>query len=156
MNDLPHGLTPEDLKALEELDGNIQIGPDITYDEYIQLVRWILRRRRRGAASTGIASSITVTPAQLAVPQGAPVGTVVGTLGILNGFGTYTFSFISNPGSYFTIVGNQIQVATALPAPTVVPLTVQADNFLGDRPVLNTSVTITTSGYTPTYYLYGF
>ena len=46
MNDLPHGLTPEDLKELENLDSNIQVGPDIDYEEYVRLVKYILRRRR--------------------------------------------------------------------------------------------------------------
>ena len=156
MNDLPHGLTPEDLKGLEELDGNIQVGPDITYDEYVRLVRWLLRRRRRGNAATGLVSSIVITPTVMSVPTNAPVGTVVGTLSVINGLGTYSYSFLSNPGSYFTIVGNQIQVATALPPPQVIALQIQANNSLGDTPTITTSVSVTAAGYVPTYYLYGF
>ena len=156
MNDLPHGFTPEDLKVLEELDSNIQVGPDITYDEYIALVRWILRRRRR-AAATGLISAIVITPTVLSVPFGSPVGTVVGTLAVSGGFGTYTFSFLSNPGGYFAIVGNQIQVAATLPAPpAVIPVQIQADNSLGDRPTTTTTITVTVLGFTPTYYIYGF
>jgi|SRR5215831_1280308 len=155
MNDLPHGLTPEDLKELEKLDSNIQVGPDITYDEYIQLVKYILRRRKRGGGA-GLVSSIVTSPLVLSVPSGSPIGTVVGTLSVVNGFGTYTYSFVSNPGGYFTIVGNQIQVASTLPPPTTIPVTIQANNFLGDTPVLSTTITVTTSTYVPTYYLYGF
>lgn len=155
MNDLPHGLTPEDLKALEEMDSNIQIGPDITYDEYIWLVKYLLRRRRR-AATTGLISQLISTPSVLSVPTGSPVGTVVGTLSVTGGFGTYSYSFISNPGGYFTIVGNQIQVASALPTPQTILVGIQADNGLGDRPILTTTITITAGAYTPTYYLYGF
>lgn len=157
MNDLPHGLTPEDLKGLEELDGNIQIGPDITYDEYVQLVKYLLRRRRRrGSGGGGLISSIVLTPAVLSVPTGSPIGTVVGTLSVINGLGTYTYSFLSNPGNYFTIVGNQIQVGATLPAPQVIPVQIQANNSLGDTPTITTTITVTTAGYVPTYYLYGF
>jgi hypothetical protein len=155
MNDLPHGLTPEDIKHLEELDSNIQVGPDITYDEYIGLVRWLLRRRR-GAGAAGLTSSILLSPSVLSVPTGSPIGTVVGTLSVVNGFGTYTFSFLSNPGSYFTIVGNQIRVGATLPPPQAIPVQIQADNLLGDRPTITTTITITTAGYVPTYYIYGF
>jgi len=155
VNDLPHGLTPEDIKELEKLDSNIQVGPDITYDEYINIVKYLLRRRRR-AGVAGLTSSILTSPVVLSVPAGSPIGTVVGTLSVANGFGTYTYSFISNPGSYFTIVGNQIQVAATLPTPQVIPVTIQADNHLGDRPVLATTITVTTSTYVPTYYIYGF
>lgn len=158
MNDLPHGLKPEDLREeLEKLDSNIQVGPDITYDEYVQLIKYILRRRRRGAgAGPGAISYITTTPAVLSVPAGSPIGTVVGTLSVVGGFGTYTFSFLSNPGSYFSIVGNQIQVAATLPSPQLIPVQIQADDGLGDRPVISTSITVTTAGYVPTYYIYGF
>lgn len=160
MNDkqLPHGLTPEDVKQLEDLDSNIQVGPDITYDDYIQLVKYMLRRRRRGAAAgAGLASFILTSPVVLSVPAGSPVGTVVGTLSVQNGFGTYTYAFLSNPGGYFSIVGNQILVAAALPAaPATIPVQIQADNGLGDRPTLTTTITVTTAGYVPTYYIYGF
>lgn len=156
MNDLPHGLTPEDIKELENLDSNIQVGPDITYDEYIALVKYMLRRRRRGSGAAGLISQIITSPSVLSVPTGSPVGTVVGTLSVVGGFGTYTYSFASNLGGYFTIVGNQIQVATALPAPQTIPITIQADNSLGDRPVLSTTITVAVAAYVPTYYIYGF
>lgn len=155
MNDLPHGLTPEDLKELENLDSNIQVGPDIDYEEYVRLVKYILRRRR-GAGVAGAISSIVTSPVVLSVPAGSPIGTVVGTLSVVNGFGTYSYSFVSNPGSYFTIVGNQIQVGAALPTPQTIPITIQANNGLGDRPVISTTITITTAAYVPTYYIYGF
>lgn len=157
MDDLPHGLTPEDVKELEQLDSNIQVGPDITYDEYVQLVKFMLRRRRkRGAGAQALFSVIILTPSVLSVPTGSPVGTVVGTLSVSGGFGTYTYSFLSNPGGYFTIVGNQIQVGATLPSPQVIPVQIQADNGLGDRPTISTTITVTVSGYVPTYYIYGF
>jgi len=158
MNELPHGLTPEDLQEeLEKLDSNIQVGPDITWDEYVQLVRYLLRRRRRGAgAVSGPGSQIQLSPAVLSVPTGTPVGTVVGTLSVVGGIGTYSYSFLSNPGNYFTIVGNQIEVAAALPPPQTIPIQIQADNGLGDRPVISTTISVTVAAYVPTYYLYGF
>jgi hypothetical protein len=156
MNDLPHGLTPEDLQSeLNELDANFQVGPDITYDEYVRIIKYILRRRR-GAAVGGLVSSIITTPAFLSVPTGTAIGTVVGTLSVLNGLGSYTFSFLSNPGGYFSIVGNQIRVAATLPSPQIIPVSIQGDNGLGDKPVLNTNISITTFGNAPTYYIYGF
>ena len=155
MNDLPHGLTPEDLKELEALDANIQVGPDITWEEYIWLVKYLLRRRRR-AGTVGLVSALVVSPITLSVATTAPVGTVVGTLSVFGGFGTYTYAFLSNPGSYFTIVGNQILVGAPLPAPQTIPIKIQADNTLGDKPILSTTITVTVAGYVPTYHLYGF
>lgn len=157
MNELPHGLTPKDLQdELDKLDSNIQVGPDITWEEYVGLVRWLLRRRRGTAGTAGLSSSIVLSPATLSVPAGSPIGTVVGTLSVANGLGSYTYSLLSNPGNYFTIVGNQIQVGATLPSPQTVPITIQADNGLGDKPTIATTISITVSGYVPTYYIYGF
>jgi hypothetical protein len=158
MDELPHGLTAKDLQdELDFLDSNIQVGPDITIEEYWKLVRYILRRRRRGSgAGAGMVSSIVTTPSILVVPAGSPVGTVVGTLAVVNGLGTYTFSFVSNPGGYFTIVGNQIQVASALPSPQAIPVVIQANNGLGDTPTLTTTIVIQATGIHPTYFIYGF
>jgi hypothetical protein len=155
MNDLPHGINIEDLKELEKLDSNIQVSGDITYEEYLWIVKYILRRRRR-AAATGLVSQIVLSPSVLSVPAGSPVGTVVGTLSVSGGFATYTYSFLSNPGGYFTIVGNQIQVGSALPAPQTIPVQIQATNGLGDTPTITTTITILASGVHPTYFIYGF
>lgn len=158
MNELPHGLSPKDLQdELDFLDSNIQVGPDITIEEYWFLIRYILRRRRRGSgAGAGQVSSIVTSPTTLVVPQTATVGTVVGTLSVVGGIGTYTYSLVSNPGGYFQIVGNQIQVAAALPTPQTITIKIQANNGLGDMPTLTTSVTIQSIGVHPTYFIYGF
>lgn len=153
---LPHGLTIDDLNAeLDDLDSNLQVGPDITYDEYVRLVRYMLRRRRRSGGA-GLVSSIIITPAVLSVLAGSPIGTPIGTLSVINGLGAYSFSFISNPGNYFTIVGNQIQVGATLPSPQTITVQIQGDNGVGDRPVLTTTITIVASLFVPTYHIYGF
>jgi hypothetical protein len=102
-------------------------------------------------------SSIVTTPTPLIVSAGAPIGTVVGTLSVVNGVGSYTFSLTSNPGGKYQIVGNQLQVAAPLTAGTDT-ITILADNGAGSTPTLTTPITVTAVhvGYVPTYYLYGF
>ena len=100
--------------------------------------------------------AIVVSPSPMTVPANAPIGTVVGTLSVIGGSGTYTFSLLSDPLGYFTIVGNQLQVNSAAMVAGTDNIVIQATGSTGDTLQLPTSVIITPAGYVPTYYLYGF
>lgn len=104
----------------------------------------------RGSGASGphiVLSSSTVAAA-------ATVGTVIGTLSVQGGTGTYTFTLTSNPGTLFSIATASLQVAAALTAGSD-PITVHADNGAGS--VVNTSFLITVTGaFVPTFELLGF
>jgi hypothetical protein len=107
-------------------------------------------------AIEGLAGAITTSPSPLTVPAGSPIGTVVGTLSVTGGSGTYTFTLLSDALGYFTIVGNQLQVNNAAMVAGTDAILIQATGTSGDVLQLPTSVIITPVGYVPTYYLYGF
>lgn len=113
-------------------------------------------RFRLLGASDAVGGSIVTSPAPpLTVPANAPVGTVVATLSVVGGSGSYTFSLASDPLGYFAIVGNQLQVNAAMVAGTD-NIVVQATGSSGDVIQLPLSVIITPVGYIPTYPYYGF
>jgi hypothetical protein len=112
------------------------------------------RRRRRGASGGG-AGTIFTTPFPLTTTDNVPVGTVVGTVSVSGGSGAYTYTLI-DPTGRFTIVGNQIQVASPLSA-GFYPVTINATNGAGDNPTLSTTIFVShVSVFVPTYYIYGF
>jgi|SRR5215472_11613287 len=114
-------------------------------------------RRRRRRANTGgyIAATLFTTPASISIPSTTAIGTTIGTVGISGGFGAYSLS-LSDPSGLFVLVGNQIQVNSALSVGTY-PITINGTNGLGDNPVLNTSIVVTSvAGYVPTYPFLGF
>jgi hypothetical protein len=90
----------------------------------------------------------------LTVPDNATPGTVVGTVGVSGGTGTYVFT-LTDPLGHFTIVGNQIQVSS-IPTAGLYTVIVNANNGAGDTPSLQTTILVTHSGYVPTYFIYGF
>jgi hypothetical protein len=72
----------------------------------------------------------------------ATIGSVVGTLGVSFGTGTYTFALTTNPGSRYAISGNQLVTAATLVAGTDI-IAVQANNGAGS--VLNSTFSIVVS-----------
>ena len=106
--------------------------------------------------SDSLVRVIVTTPAALTALTTDPVGHVVGTLSVQNGWGTYTFTLTTNPGGKYQIVGNQLQIAAPLTAGTDT-IAIQANNGAGD--IINLTTAVTVSGpivYVPTYYIYGF
>lgn len=85
-----------------------------------------------------IANCPAITLDGTSVEDAAIAGTLVGTLAITDGFGTYTFSLADGgTGNYFEIVGNQLLVVTppdinVTPSVTII---VEADNGLAADPV---------------------
>lgn len=61
----------------------------------------------------------------------AAVGTLVGTLSVTHGVGSYTFTLTSNPGTLFQIVGNSLELDSATIAVGSYPVTIQASNGAG-------------------------
>ena len=110
-------------------------------------------RRRRGAGAAG-GGTIVLTPSVLTVPDNATPGTVIGTVSVTGGTGTYIFT-LNDPLGHFTIVGNQIQVSS-IPTAGLYTVIINGNNGAGDTPSLQTTILVTTSAYVPTYFIYGF
>jgi hypothetical protein len=106
---------------------------------------------------TSVIPTIITTPSPLTAFDNATIGTVVGTLSVIGGTGTYTYSLTSNPGGKYSIVGNQLKTATLLTS-GVDTITIQAYNGIGQPHTLTTTVTVAHVhvGYAPTYHIYGF
>ena len=75
----------------------------------------------------------------------AAIGDLVGTLSVVNGSGSYTFTLTSNPGGLFSITGNQLKVAAALSAGNK-PITVHADNGAGSVLDWNFTIVVSAAG----------
>ena len=96
-----------------------------------------------------IASCPDITLDGTTVADASTAGTLVGTLAITNGFGTYTFTLASGgAGGYFQIVGNQLLVivppdAVINPSVTII---VEADNGLAADPVSHSFIISITAG----------
>jgi hypothetical protein len=93
----------------------------------------------------GLGGTIVTTPSPLIVSSGATIGTVVATLSVAGGSGSYSFALISDASGYFSIVGNQLLVNAAL-SPGTDAIVIQANNGAGDVITLNTVVLITATG----------
>ena len=110
------------------------------------------RRRRAGVAGGG---TIVISPSTVSCPDTTPVGTAVATVSVANGFGTYVYT-LSDPTGRFTIVGNQIQVASPLSA-GFYNVTVNANNGQGDTPSAPLTIYVShAAAFVPTYPYYGF
>jgi hypothetical protein len=76
------------------------------------------------------------------IPSTASIGTTVGTLSVVGGTGTYTFTLTSNPGSLYAISGSSLNVAGALTAGSD-PITIQASNGAGSVITQPFTITVT-------------
>lgn len=104
-----------------------------------------------GRAGAGV---LSIQLSNANIPDTAASGSVVGTLSVVGGTGT--FSLLNNPGSLFSITGTSLKTASALVAGSY-PITIR---FTGtptvpDRPLL---ITVTHVGATshPTFFILGF
>jgi hypothetical protein len=140
-------LDEEDLDLFEELDDEEDILRGLEEPKY--------RRRRRSGATQAGPGTIVLTPSTISVPDTTPVGANVATITMSGGWGTYTYT-LTDPSGRFTIVGNNIQVASPLTA-GFYNVTVNATNGQGDNPSISTTIFVSaTTTYVPTYPYYGF
>ncbi len=63
--------------------------------------------------------------------ENSALNTVIGTLSVSGGTGTYTYSFQSNPGTLFNISGSSLRVTSTTIAAGSYPVTIRADNGAG-------------------------
>ena len=126
------------------------------FDETEEILRGLEHLNRRRSANSSGGGVIVTSPSFLTIPSDATIGTPVGTINVVGGDGTYTYS-LTDPSGQFTILGNQIVVASAL-TPGTYSVLVRANNGAGDTPSQVITITVTTpvSIYTPTYYFLGF
>lgn len=64
-------------------------------------------------------------------PAGSALNTVIGTLSVSGGTGTYTYSFTSNPGTLFNISTASLRDNTGTITAGSYPITIQANNGAG-------------------------
>jgi hypothetical protein len=90
----------------------------------------------------------TISLSNSTVVSSAAIGSLVGTLSVVGGSGTYIYSLTSNPGGLFAIVGSALNVAASLSAGSK-PITISASNGV-DPAILNTfTVTVTAAVVAP-------
>jgi hypothetical protein len=83
---------------------------------------------RGGKPGSGNRTARILSSGTTFAPNSA-TGTVIGTLSVLNGIaGTYTFTFTSNPGVLFQIVGSSLQVASGTIGAGSYPVIIHAVN----------------------------
>lgn len=75
-------------------------------------------------------SGPTIVLSNNTISSTASIGTTVGTLSVVGGTGSYTFTLTSNPGSLYVISGSNLNVAAALTTGSD-PITIKADNGAG-------------------------
>jgi hypothetical protein len=80
---------------------------------------------RAGLIARSAMGGAGVALSNATVAANATIGTTVGTLSVVGGTGTYTYSLTSNPGGLYAISGSNLNVAAAL-SPGTTPVTVQA------------------------------
>jgi hypothetical protein len=80
---------------------------------------------RAGLIARSAMGGAGVALSNATVAANATIGTTVGTLSVVGGTGTYTYSLTSNPGGLYAISGSSLNVAAAL-SPGTTPVTVQA------------------------------
>lgn len=99
----------------------------------------------RGFGRLGVGGSLaTLNLSVSTFPANSTIGTVIGTLSVSHGSGSYTFSLTSNPGSLFSITTNQLKVANATITAGSYPVTIKADNGAGS--VVTRSFLLTATG----------
>lgn len=113
--------------------------------------RFKRRRHKAGAAGASIVLSNNTTT------DSAAIGSDVGTFFVQGSSDVFSFSLLSDPGGFYTLVGPILRVAAA-PAVGFEVIVVKADNGTGQvliQPFL-IFVTHVVAGYVPTYELLGF
>lgn len=96
-------------------------------------------QRARGRA---IAPLPSILLSNASVASTASIGDTIGTLSVVGGTGTYTFTLTSNPGTLFAIDTPRLKVGAVLSAGSKT-ITVHADNGAGSVISQSFSITVT-------------
>lgn len=75
--------------------------------------------------------TISLNLSNSSFPENSALNTVIGTLSVSGGTGSYTFTLTSNPGTLFNISGSSLRVTSTTIAAGSYPVTIQADNGAG-------------------------
>jgi hypothetical protein len=88
---------------------------------------------RGGFGSLGLlgGAGIALNLSASTFPANSALNTVIGTLSVKGGTGSYTYTFTSNPGVLFNISTNQLRVTSTTIAAGSYPVTIKADNGAG-------------------------
>ncbi len=97
------------------------------------IIRSIVRSPVRSAIVGQAGGGARIVLSSSSIAEDASVGDAVGTLSVVGGSGSYTFTEVADPGSAFAIDGDVIEVDAALSAGSY-SYTVQADNGV-DAPI---------------------
>lgn len=110
-------------------DGSIYVNQSDTPDGSLKVI---------GLPATVILSETTVD-------EDAAIGTTVGTLSVIEGSGTYTFSITDDPDGKFSIVGTALKTTATLDYETAWShsVTVSADNGVDDPTVRTFTIFVT-------------
>ncbi len=84
-----------------------------------------------GKLGTGGKSGPVLNLSNSSFPENSALNTVIGTLSVSGGTGSYTYTFTSNPGTLFNISGSSLRVTSTTIAAGSYPVTIQADNGAG-------------------------
>lgn len=103
-----------------------------------------VERSIKGVEQSGAEGGAVITLSSSTVADNASIGTTIGTLAVIGGTGSYTFTLVSNPGSLFSITGNALKVAAALTAGSD-PISIKADNGAGSVITQPFLITVTSS-----------
>ena len=99
-----------------------------------------------------LGNSTTLNLSASTFPENSALNTVIGTLSVTGGSGTYTYTFTSNPGTLFNISGALLRVTSTTIVAGSYPVTIRADNGAGSvvtRAFLLTATAATGGAGTP-------
>ena len=101
------------------------------------------RRALLGGAKRGIALS------NQSFAAGAAQGTAIGTLSVIGGTGSYTFTLTDSASNKAQVSGSGLQVGSTVSAQGSFLITVHADNGAGSTFNRTFLITVTAPSYTP-------
>lgn len=113
----------------------------------------VSKRKERHSSRTG---GTIITLSNSTTTNAAAIGDTIGTLAVLGGVGSYTFTFFLNPGTLFSIAGATLKVASSPLAIGLDSIVIEADNGAGSVIFQSFIITVRSGTYVPTYELLGF
>lgn len=112
------------------------------------------KRRRHSAGASGLRILLSANTTN----DVAANGTTIGTFAVSGSSDVFTFSFLTNPSSLFSLLGPVLQVNGSPLTPGMDIIAIKADNGAGTVLLQSFIIVVShvVSGYVPTYELLGF